>query len=88
MRTSLNEIRLIDGYIFNNNPAEDALLLDAMLIVNPALSGQIIWQKRAHIMLMQYSRKKLMAEIESVHQKLFSEPAHKNFRQKISSFFK
>jgi len=88
MRTSLNEIRLIDGYIFNNNPAEEALLFDAMLIINPQLSGQIVWQKKAHTLLQQYSRKKLKAEIESAHQKLFSEPAHRNFRQKILSFFK
>ena len=88
MRTSLNEIELIDGYIFNNSSTEDALLFDAMLIINPALSNQIAWQKRTHAMVQQYSRKKLKAEIETVHQKLFNEPAHKNFKQKILSFFK
>jgi hypothetical protein len=88
MRTSLNEIKLIDGYIFNNNPAEDALLFDAMRIINPSLSTQIAWQKKAHTMVKQYSRKKLKAEIEAAHQKLFGEPAHKNFKQRILRFFK
>jgi hypothetical protein len=88
MRISLNEIELIDGYIFNNNPTEDALLFDAMVIINPSLSNQITWQKKTHALIGQYSRKKIKAEIESVHQQLFNEPAHKNFRQKILSFFK
>jgi len=86
--TSLNEIKLIDGYIFNNNPTEDTLLFDALLIINPQLSGQVVWQKKTHVIVQQYSRKKLKAEIESVHQKLFSQPSHRNFRQKIWSIFK
>ena len=88
MRTSLNEIKLIDGYIFNSNPIEDALLFDAMLIIDPALPGRIVWQKKTHAVIRQYSRNKLKAEIESAHQKVFSEPSHKSFRQKILSFFK
>jgi len=88
MRTSLNEIKLIDGYIFNSNPAEDALLFEAMVVINPALSMQIAWQKKTHAMVKQYSRKKLKAEIEGAHQKLFNEPAHKNFKQRILRFFK
>ena len=88
MRTSLNEIKLIDGYIFNSNPIEDALLFDAMRIINPQLSTQIAWQKKTHAVVQQYSRKKLKAEIETVHQKLFNEAKHSNFRQKILSIFK
>jgi hypothetical protein len=87
MRTSLNEIKLIDGFLFNSNPPEDALLFDALLIINPALSQQASWQKKTHKIINQYSRKKLKAEIESVHQKLFNEPKHQTFRRKIFSFF-
>jgi hypothetical protein len=88
MRTSLNEIKLIDGYIFNNSSTEDALLFDAMLIINPVLSDQIVWQEKTHALVQQYSRKKLMAEIESAHQKLFNETEHKSFKEKILSFFR
>ena len=88
MRTSLNEIKLIDGYIFNRNPTEDRLLFDAMLILNPELSAQVVWQKKTHSMVQHYGRKQLRAEIESAHQKLFNEPAHKTFKGKILSFFK
>ena len=87
MRTSLNEIKLIDGHIFNSGLHEDALLFDAMLILDPGLPEKIMWQKKAHAMVQQYGRKKLKAEIEMVHQKLFNEPMHQIFKQRILRFF-
>ncbi|HWZ04682.1 MAG TPA: hypothetical protein VNX40_13790 [Mucilaginibacter sp.] len=87
MRTSLNEIKLIDGYIFNSNPTEDALLFDALLILNPELPGQIMWQKKTHAIVQQYGRRKIRAEIEAVHQQLFSTTEHQSFRQRILSLF-
>jgi hypothetical protein len=88
MRTSLNEIKLIDDHLFNTDAIEDKLLFEAMLIINPMLPGQIAWQKKTHAVVVQYSRKKLKAEIEAAHQKLFNEPAHKNFRQRMMSLFR
>jgi len=87
MRTSLNEIKLIDGHLFNEGTHEDALLFDAMLIINPGLSNQIMWQKKTHAVVQQYGRKKLRAEIEEVHRQLFCEATHRSFRQKILSLF-
>lgn len=87
MRTSLNEIKLIDEHIFKSGSVEDGLLFDAMLILNPALSNQVIWQKKTHAIIQQYSRKRLKAEIESAHQQLFNEPAHRGFRQRIMRLF-
>jgi len=87
MRTSLNEIKLIDGYIFNSNRTEDALLFDALLILNPELPDQVMWQKKAHAIVRQCSRKKLKAEIEAVQQQLFENPAHQSFKQRILSLF-
>ena len=83
----MNEIKLIDDHIFNRNTPEDALVFDALLILNSGLSNQIMWQKKAHAMVQQYGRKKLKAEIGAVHQKLFNEPAHQSFRQKILGLF-
>jgi hypothetical protein len=88
MRTSLNEIKLIDGHIFNQGPHEDTLLFDAMLLLDASLPEKIMWQKKAHIMVQQYGRRKLKAEIEAVHQQLFSEPTHNSFRRRIMGLFK
>jgi hypothetical protein len=87
MRTSLNNTRLIDGHLFNRNTTEDALVFDALLIINPELNEQIEWQKKAHTIIKLYGRKKLKSEIDTVHQKLFNEPEHLSFRQKILDFF-
>jgi hypothetical protein len=46
MRTSLTEIKLIDDYIFDKAETGDALVFDALLIINPELKSQIMWQKR------------------------------------------
>jgi len=87
MRTSLNEIKLIDDHLFNTGTTEDELLFDAMLILNPALQSQVMWQKKSHFIVQQYSRKKLRAEIKAAHQKLFNENRYKTFRNRIMHFF-
>ncbi len=88
MRTSLNEIKLIDEHIFNKVAAEDALLFDALLILDPGLLNRVTWQKHTHAIVMQYGRKKLVDEIEKVHHQLFSEPRHHSFKQRIMGLFK
>ena len=87
MRTSLNEIKLIDDHLFGTAHPADALLFDAMLILDNALPEKIEWQQNAHAAVQQYGRKKLKAEIDAVHQKLFSAPQHLHFRQKILKLF-
>jgi hypothetical protein len=87
MRTSLNELKLIDDHLFNRGTPEDGLIFDALLILDPGLAKKVIWQKKAHATVQQYSRNKLKAEIETVHRKLFNEPEHRSFRQKILALF-
>jgi hypothetical protein len=88
MRTSLNKIKLIEGYIFNVNQPLDALLFDAMLILDPAFREQVNLQKKVHTIVLQYSRKKLRTEIDSVHKQLFDKPEHRSFRWRILDLFK
>jgi len=88
MRTSLSEIRQIDEYLFNQAAAGDALVFNARLVLDPELKYKVLWQKKAHFFVQQYSRKKLRDEIEAVHQQLFSGPAHRSFRQRILSLFR
>lgn len=87
MRTLLNEIKLIDDHIFKQATHEGALLFDAMLIINPGLSEKVMWQKKTHGIVRQYGQKQLKAEIEAVHQQLFNNPMHRNFRERILNWF-
>lgn len=88
MRTSLNEIKLIDMHIFRAATPADALLFDAMLILNHGLDERVMWQKKAHEIIVQYSRKQLKAEITAVHTTLFAKPGHRSFRHRIFGLFK
>ena len=87
MRTSLNKIKLIDDHLLNKGTVGDALVFDAMRIIDPDLSNQVIWQQKTHALVHQYGRKKLKAEIEAVHRQLFTEPVHQSFRQRILGLF-
>ncbi|HWZ15713.1 MAG TPA: hypothetical protein VNW95_10800 [Mucilaginibacter sp.] len=88
MRISLNKIEQIDNHLFSRGNAKDRLIFEAMLILDPALKSQLSWQKKTLDFVQHYGRKKMKAEMESVHRQLFSDPAHQRFRNKILSLFK
>jgi hypothetical protein len=88
MRTSLNEIKLIEEHIFGNGDPSDALLFEAMLVLNADLKEQVTWQKKAHELVIEYSRKQLKIEIASVHNQLFGKPEHLSFGLQILRLFK
>jgi hypothetical protein len=84
MRTSLIETKQIDDYLFHS---ADAHLFEAKLILQPALREKLKWQQCAYKLIHAYGRQQLKAEIEAVHQKLFSEPVHRGFSQRIRTLF-
>lgn len=87
MRTSLNEIKEIDDHVLGQVAPDEALLFEAKLIINPSLKYKVMWHKQTLTLVQQYGRNSLKAEIETVHQKLFSLPEHEDFRQKIMRLF-
>ena len=84
----MDEIKLIDDYLFKRLSPGESLVFDAKRILDPVLDDKLIWQENTHSIIKQYSRKRLKAEIETVHQQLFTEAKHHSFRQKIMSLFK
>lgn len=88
MRTSLTEIKLIDDYLFNCAEPGDAVLLDAMLLIDSELPEKISWQQQTHAVIKNYSRKMLKSEIEAVHRQLFNRPEHLDFKKFIISLFR
>jgi hypothetical protein len=87
MRTSLNNIQQIDDYLLQFAGKADRALFEARLILQPALQQDLLWQQKTYDIIKQYSRRQLKAEIESVHQQLFTEPEHVSFRRKIMAIF-
>jgi hypothetical protein len=87
MRTSLNDIQQIDDYLLRYAGEADRALFEARLILQPALRESLLWQQKTYAIVRQYSRSQLKAEIETVHQHLFTEPEHIPFRRKIMALF-
>lgn len=87
MRTSLNEIKEIEDYLFHFLPKDESLLFEAKLILYPELKQEVAEQKKVYKLVQAYHRKKLKEEIETIHQVLFSEPKYKSFAQKVLNLF-
>jgi hypothetical protein len=88
MRTSLNNIKEIDDHIHGLASHQDNLLFEAKMIIDPELKQNVMWHKQTLKLVQQYGRDQLRADIEAVHQQLFTLPAHISFRQSILRFFK
>jgi hypothetical protein len=65
----------------------DALVFEARLLLDTELREKMQWQQEAYRLVKVYGRDQLKQEIEAVHQKLFTEPEHLSFSQKIRRLF-
>jgi hypothetical protein len=88
MRTSLNNIKEIDNHVLGLASPQDSLLFEARMIINPELKLDVAWHRQTLTLVQQYGRKQLRADIEAVHNQLFTQPQHLSFRQSILRFFK
>jgi hypothetical protein len=87
MRTSLNEIKVLEQHLLQEAPPEDSLLFEAHMILAPELKEKVQWQQKTYQLVRAYGCKKLKAEIEAVHHQLFTETKYRGFRQKILDLF-
>lgn len=87
MKTSLNELRLIEDYLLAGHGDGERCLFEAKLILQPELREQVYWQKKTYQVVRDYGRKQLKAEIAHVHQTLFNAKEHQSFRQRIMRLF-
>jgi hypothetical protein len=88
MRTSLNEIKEIDDHLFQSAPSADAFLFEAKMMLDKSMCDKVRQQQEAHLMIQQYGRKKLVAEIAAVHRQLFRDTRPHSFAGKILHLFK
>ncbi|HEY4194004.1 MAG TPA: hypothetical protein VGM63_00595 [Mucilaginibacter sp.] len=87
MRTSLIETEQIEAYLLKLSDPGDSLVFEARLLLDAELSEKVAWQKKTYSIVRIYGRDQLRKEIESVHQKLFTQPEHVSFSQKIRRLF-
>ncbi|WP_448104320.1 hypothetical protein [Pedobacter panaciterrae] len=87
MKTSWNELRLIEDFLLSDTDTEDILLFEANLLLQPNLKESVFWQQKTYSLVHKYGRLRLRKEIDQVHEKLFTAPEHHSFRQKIMQLF-
>jgi hypothetical protein len=88
MRTSLNNIKVIDDYLLGNIDPGDKLLFDANMLLNNDLKDDISHQQKTYAIIRQYGRQKIKCEIIAVQQLLNNAPQHRGFVQRIANLFK
>jgi hypothetical protein len=81
MRTSLNNIKEIDDHVLGLAAPQNGLLFEAKMILNPELRLDVAWHRQTLTLVQQYGRQQLRADIEAVHQQLFTQPEHQTFRR-------
>ncbi len=87
MRTSLHEIKVIEQHLLQREPPEEALIFEARMLLDAELKEKVKWQNKTYALVQSYGRKQLKAEIDAVHQQLFTTTKHRSFRQKMLSLF-
>lgn len=88
MRTSLNNIKLTEGYLAGELLTGEKLLFEARMLLDHDLLTDVKAQQQAIELIKQYSREQLRAEIDTVHQKLFNNKQHRTFAKRVMDLFK
>ncbi|RLJ72867.1 hypothetical protein [Pedobacter alluvionis] len=88
MKTSLNELRLIEHYLLSDVKDGESFLFEAKMILQPELKQQVYWQNKTYLMVRDYGRKQLKNEINNIHETLFNTAEHQTFRQKVMRLFR
>lgn len=87
MKIFLNKTQEIERHLQKPASQEENLLFEAKLLLDRDLFETRKWQKQTYALVKEYSRHQLKAEIEAVHQQLFTQPEHAGFRKRIRLLF-
>ncbi len=87
MRKSLNDLRLIENYLFQRLPAAEQQAFKVRLLTESRLSEQVAVQQEVYALIKRYGRRQLKKELEAVHERMFKSPEKTWFRQKIKNLF-
>lgn len=87
MRTSLNEIRALEQYIFHQQAPDERILIEAKVHLDKELAMKVERQQRAYLLIQNYGREQLKAEIAHVQDQLFTQSKYLRFKEKITNLF-
>jgi hypothetical protein len=88
MKISWNDTRRIERYLDKELSEEEKILFEAQLMLDPHFKFNVRLQKQIHSLIKLYGRRKMKADIGKIHHKLFHNPEHIIFQQRIHQLFK
>lgn len=88
MKTSLDELQLIESCLLGQASGGQQALFEAKLLLDSELGEDAYWQRKTYGIIRECGRKQLRNELEQIHQVLFSSPQHQSFRDKVLRFFR
>ena len=88
MKISWNDTRRIEQYLDDELSEEEKTLFEPQLVLDPHFKVNLRLQKKIHSLINLYGRRKMKAEIGKIHHKLFHNPEHIIFQQRIQQLFK
>lgn len=88
MKISWNDTHHIERYLNNELSKEEKMLFEAKLVLDPRFKLNVEVLKQIYSLIKLYGRKKMKAEIGKIHHKLFHNPEHVIFQQRIQQLFK
>lgn len=87
MKTSLSETESIEKYLLQTAGPEDSALFQAKLILDQELKSKIEWQKRTYLLIREYGRRQVRAEISGAEIQFFQDSRERGLVEKILSLF-
>lgn len=87
MRTSLNNIRETEEYLFDILAPVERLIFNARMLVNPLIRRDTYFQKKAYHVIRHYGRKKLREEIGAIETRMFNDGDAGSLQNQISKIF-
>jgi hypothetical protein len=84
---TLHEIKAIDRYLHGKLPMEERLLLEALMVLDPALKWRVECQRTLYSIVKVFGRRQIKSEAERIHHQLFHDPANEEFKKRVLAFF-
>ncbi|HEV2478567.1 MAG TPA: hypothetical protein VGS79_02840 [Puia sp.] len=78
MRSELNELALIDSYLFRQLDQQQNQMVETSVLLSEAFARKVEAQRTAHRLIRLYGRNEQRRRLENIYQQLLSEPAFAN----------
>lgn len=88
MKISWHDTRYIERYLNDELSKEEKILFEAQLVLDRRFKINVGLLKQIHSLIKLYGRRKMKVEIGKIHHKLFQNPEHVIFQQRIQQLFK